>query len=191
MKEQKVGLTTMNWILSIIGILFFSCIIILPPVFRQFMKEEEVVEEPKVEIKIGTTVCQNANIVATDYTDNETLTFTHRNQDVQKFTRDTIRTYSDSIIYQEQKLTYGKLVTAFSIIEGYEYSATPEDDSSSVRIQEKYDLATFKPTTIVVPGDENPTAITTNYQLNDDISTVKEYLIANGYTCVDNEEVSE
>lgn len=187
MKEQKVGLTSTNWILSILGIMVLSCFIILPPVFRNFLKEEVVEEPPKEQVVIGTTTCQNENIKAVDYSDNETLVFTYRNQKIQSFTRKTNRTYSDPIVYQEKKLTYGKLVTAFSVISGYEYSATPEDDTSSVRIQEDYDLTNFKPTTIVVPGDENPTAITTSYQLNDDISKVKEYLTTNGYTCVENE----
>lgn len=191
MKEQKVGLTTTNWILSILGILVLSCFIILPPVFRNFLKEEVVEEPPKEEVIVGTTVCQNQSIPATDYTDNVTLTFTYENQKIKGVIKNTVRTYSDSLVYQERKLTYGKLVTAFSIISGYEYSATPEDDTSSVLINEEYDLANFKPTTIVVPGDENPTAITTDYQLNDDISKVKEYLISNGYTCRENSVVSE
>ena len=91
------------------------------------------------------------------------------------------------MIYQEQKLIYSEYVTAFSMINGYEYSATPSDDTFSMRIQEKYDLTTFKPTTIVIPGDENPTAISASYELNSDISTIKENLIATGYTCSDNE----
>lgn len=186
MKEQKVGLTSTNWILSILGIVVLSCFIILPPVFRAFLKEEVVEEPPKEEVVIGTTTCQNENIKSIDYIDNETLIFTYQNQKVQSFTRKTIRAYLDPMVYQEEKLTYGKLVTAFSIINGYEYSATPEDDTSSVSIHEEYDLTNFKPTTIVVPGDENPTAITTSYQLNDNISKVKEYLTANGYTCVEN-----
>ena len=188
MKEQKAGLTAINWILSILGILILCCIIVLPPVFREFMKEEVVEEPPKVEVKVRTTTCQNENIPAIDYADNETLVFTHKNQKIQEFTRNTIRTYLDPLVYQEERLTYGKLVTAFSIISGYEYSAAPNDDTSSVHIQENYNLTEFKPTTIVVPGDENPTAITTSYQLNENISALKEFLTANGYTCVDNEE---
>lgn len=189
MKEQKVGLTSTNWILSILGILVLSCFIILPPVFRTFMKEEVVEgeEQLKEEVIIGVTSCQNENIKAVDYIDNETVTFTYNNQKLQSFTRKIIRTYSDSLVYQEEKANYGKLVTAFSVINGYEYTATPEDDTSSINIQERYDLTSFKPTTIMVPGDENPTAITTSYQLNDDISQVKEYLTTNGYTCVENE----
>ena len=187
MKEKKVGLTATNWILSILGILVLSSFIILPPVFRTYMKEEVVEEPPKEEIKIGTTTCQNENLVSTDYIDNEILVFTHHNQKIQEFTRNTNRTYIDPLVYQEQKSLYGKYVTAFSIINGYEYGAIPDDDNASFQIREKYDLTTFKPTTITIPGDENSTAITTDYELNGSITKVKDYLATNGYTCLDNE----
>lgn len=187
MKERKVGLTATNWILSILGMLVLSSFIILPPVFRTYMKEEVVEEEPKEEIKIGTTICRNENLVNSNYVDNVTLLFTHQNQKIQEFTRNTTRTYTDPLMYQEEKTIYGKYVTAFSIINGYEYGATPEDDTSSFQIHEKYDLAIFKPTTIMIPGDENPTAITTDYDFNTNITTIKDYLTTNGYTCSDSE----
>lgn len=187
MKERKVGLTTTNWVLSILGILVLSSIIILPPILRAYMQEEAVEEPPKEEIRIGNTICQNESLINVNYVDNVTLLFTHQNEKIQSFTRDTIRTYTDPLIYQEEKSIYGKYVTAFSIISGYEYRATPNDDSSSVRIGEKYDLTTFRPTTITIPGDENPTAITTDYDFNTDITTIKDYLTKNGYTCSDSE----
>ncbi len=188
MKKQKIGLSAMNWILSILGILLFSCIIILPPVFRRFIKPEIIEEPPQEEIITATVTCQNENLAGVNYIDSEILVFTYQNQKLQGFTRTTNRVYTDSLTYQEQKSVYGKYVTAFSMINGYEYSATPSDDTFSVRIQEKYDLTIFKPTTIVIPGDENPTAITTSYELNSDISMIEEYLTVNGYTCSDNEE---
>ena len=187
MKKQKIGLSAFNWILSILGILLLSCIIILPPVFRKFMNPEVVEEPPQEEVITATTTCQKENLVGTNYTDSEILSFTHQNQKLQEYTRTIHRTFTDSLIYQEQKLIYSEYVTAFSMINGYEYSATPSDDTFSMRIQEKYDLTTFKPTTIVIPGDENPTAISASYELNSDISTIKENLIATGYTCSDNE----
>lgn len=188
MNEQKVGLTTINWVLSILGILVLSCFIILPPVFRSFMKAEEIIEEPpKVEVKSGTTICQNDNINAVGYNDSVMLSFFHQDYKIKSFTKNTLRTYYDPLVYQIDKLDYGKYVTAFSIIAGYEYSATPNDDMSSISISEVYNLTNFKPTTIVIPGDENPIAITTDYRLDDNISNVKEYLTATGFICVEND----
>lgn len=48
-EEQKVGLSTMNWILCILGIVFFSSFIILPPIFRVVFKEEAPSTPPVVE----------------------------------------------------------------------------------------------------------------------------------------------
>lgn len=39
-KEKKVGLTPLNWVLCIAGILFLMTFIVLPPMFRAFIKEE-------------------------------------------------------------------------------------------------------------------------------------------------------
>lgn len=39
-KEKKVGLTPLNWILSIAGIIFFALFIVLPPMFRTFIKSD-------------------------------------------------------------------------------------------------------------------------------------------------------
>lgn len=187
MKEKKIGLTVTNWILSILGVLVLSSFIILPPVFRIYMKEEVEEEPPREEIKIGTTTCQNEHLVNVGYVDSQTLVFTHHNQKIQSFNRDTVRIYEDPLVYQEQKSMYGKYVTAFGILAGYEYGATPNDDTVSVKIHEKYDLSIFKSTTITIPGDEKPTAITTDYDLNANIVTIKDYLTTNGYTCSDNE----
>ena len=40
MKENN-GLTPLNWVLSIAGILVLSCLVILPPVFKIAFKEKE------------------------------------------------------------------------------------------------------------------------------------------------------
>ena len=46
MNENK-NLTVMNWLLSILGIIVLSLIIILPPVFRKMLPKQEVVAPPK------------------------------------------------------------------------------------------------------------------------------------------------
>ncbi len=185
MNENK-KLTVMNWLLSILGIIVLSLIIILPPVFRKMLPKQEVVVPPKEEVIIGTTICSNPKVDSTEYTDDVIFNFTYQNQKLESYTRGIKRTYLDPLVYQEEKAIYGKYVTAFSIISGYEYSATPDDDSASVQIQEKFNLKVFKPTTITIPNDENPTAITTTYEYHTDIETIKSNLMMEGYTCVDN-----
>ncbi len=180
MRNQKVGLTTTNWILSILGIIILSCFVVLPPVFRIFLKEDE---GPMNEDVSGITTCHKEGIENVDTIDDEIISFSHRNRKLLNYQKITTRTYIDPMVYQALKPTYGQYTTSFNMITGYQYSIHLEDDHSSVQITERYDLSTFRPTTITVPGEENPTAITSTYQLNDDIDKWKEYLVTYGYVC--------
>lgn len=54
-KEPKVGLSVLEWIICIVGIIVLSSFIVLPPVFRTFVKEKE--EEPPVVITPIQTSC--------------------------------------------------------------------------------------------------------------------------------------
>ena len=59
MKKKKSGLTATNWVLSILGILVLSCFVILPPVFRVFLKEEEAPAQKKI---VAMTTCRKEQI---------------------------------------------------------------------------------------------------------------------------------
>lgn len=187
MNKEKIGLTTTNWILSILGIIVLTCFIVLPPVFRiYFPKEKEEIKEPVI-LPVLTTTCLKEQINSDNYVDNESYTFNHQDNKVLKYSKSVNRTYKDPMLYQQEKQSYGVLVTAFSILSGYDYSATPDDNLSQVSIVETYDLKTFNPTMIVVPGDEEPTSITSDYNLNDSIVSIKQELITNGYVCSNND----
>ena len=187
MNEQKVGLTTMNWVLSILGIIVLTCFIVLPPVFRTFLKEEiEIPEEPTTQL-ILTTTCQKEQINYANYVDNEVYTFKHQDNKIIEYTKEIKRVYRDPIQYQQEKQSYGELVTAFSIVNGYEYAASPDDNESVVNIMETYNLKTFQPTMIVIPGDTEPTPIISEVELNDNITNTTPTLTTNGYVCSSNE----
>ena len=49
--KQKVGMTKLNWILSIGGIIILLVLIALPPVFRIVFEEKENVNTSKDDIK--------------------------------------------------------------------------------------------------------------------------------------------
>lgn len=185
MKNKKVGLTIKNWILSILGILLLLCVIVLPPVFRMFF-EEKVLPTPDLDVPIVTTTCSKEGLEDVDYIDSEILTFEHQNLKIKQISKNTNRVYKDPLIYQQNVQSYGILVTAFSIIAGYKYSATPNDQNSSIGIIEVYDLTNFKATMIAIPGTDEVTSIESEYQLDQSITTIKEELIAKGYACLEN-----
>lgn len=211
MKNQKVGLTAKNWMLSILGIIVFSLVIILPPVFRVVFKEE-VVTPPTNEpaLPITTTTCYLENIIREDntesmieednteniteednteniieknYTESETLVFEHRGTSIEQYTRRTEKKYTDPTIYDEERQNYGSLVPVFSILSGYRYSVTPNDSLFLLTITEIYDLTSFENSTFIIPGDSEATTVTSEYQLHDSITKIQEELTTNGYVC--------
>lgn len=185
MEKEKVGLTPINYLLSMIGIIILASFIILPPVFRSIFPKKEVVLEPtpNPEIVNQTLACHKSGITLSDYTANEAYIFTFKNSKLDRYTLRTEMVYSDPIFYQEEKNRYGRYVTAFSGIEGYQYSVTPNDEEASFLVIANYDFNTFKPTTILVSGEENPTAITSRYVVGNDFNFVKNDMLTNDYTC--------
>lgn len=183
MEKEKVGITTKNWILSIMGIIIFLCFIILPPVFRTFLKEEVKEEVINPNIPVVTTTCYKEQILGQNYIDNVTLTFTHQDNKLKYVNKKTNRTYQETLIYEQEKQTYGKLVTAFSIINGLDYTVTPEDNSSLILISENYDLSSFQASVIVIPGEDKTTEIKSDYQYNESFNTILSSLKNNGYVC--------
>lgn len=188
MKEEKVGLTTMNYILSIGGILLLSLLIILPPTFRALFKAET--EKPQEEVKnypIVTTTCHKENIETNTTTDTITYIFQHKNNELKSYTKTTKKNYIDPNVYETDKQDFGRLVTAFSILSGYNYAVTPNDEENYLSVQENYDLEIFKATMIVIPGNTEPTSVASDYLLNQKINEIENSLTNDGYLCSQND----
>ena len=189
MKEEKVGLTVTNWLLSIGGIIVLLLLIILPPVFRTVFKEKEIVKEiVKEYITTGTLICQKDAIMNTDYKDNEALIIKYKNNDIESYTVRIERTYQDPNVYEIDKITYGRYTTAFNEINGYNYAATFNSDNSSVMIVSDYNMKEFLPTTVTIENIDEPVAITNHYLLGDNLETTNNNLTTNGYACEKNNE---
>ena len=182
MKKEKIGLTPMNWVLSILGILLLSCLIILPPVFRVVFKEEEK-EDFQTEITIEKLICEKKNIVSEQYTEDSVLTFYYYNDNIRTYSKNTNRTYNDQILYENDKQQFGRYVTAFSLLSGYVYSIDPDDEEFVININEEYDLGLFNSTIITLPGDSEEVTVTSTYSKEDSMNQIKTDLTNNGYTC--------
>ena len=74
-KEKKVGLTPLNWILCIVGIIFFMSFIALPPMFRAFINDDDNIggttpnipsptQKPEVD---KTTICTKSETTNEEY----------------------------------------------------------------------------------------------------------------------------
>lgn len=182
MKEEKIGLTTTNWILSILGILLLSSLIILPPIFRVVFKEEEK-QEIKDEIIIEKITCEKKNIISATYREDINLVFYYYKDRIRTYSKSASRTYNDYILYESDKQKFGRYVTNFSLLTGYTYSIDPDDEMPAISISEEYDLGVFKSTTITIPGENEEVTVTTAYTNEDSMNKIKNDLINDGYTC--------
>lgn len=183
MKNVKVGLTPVNWILSIVGILIFACFIILPPTFRALLKEEEIVPELPEEAIIETLSCTKSNIVTDNYNESVTYHFQYYKDVIQIYSRKSERTYNDPLMYESDKQLFGRYASAFSVLSGYKYLVDIVDENYSLTVNEQYDLAVFQNTVIIVPGDTVETNVMSEYSKSDSVSQIKSDLTSDGYTC--------
>ena len=182
MKKEKIGLTPINWFLSILGIIVLSCLIILPPVFRTVFKEEKPIELPEETI-IEKLTCTKNDIVLEGYTGDITYSFSYYQDQIQNYSKKTVSTYTDYVLYDNDKQTFGRYTAAFNILAGYEYVMEPNDETYMLTINEDYDLTTFNNTTITIPGDTEETKVTSLYTMSDSMNQIKNNLINDGYTC--------
>ena len=182
MKKEKIGLTPINCFLSILGIILLSCVIILPPVFRVVFKEEEIIELPEEAI-VEELTCVKDKIKEEGYTNDITYSFSFYNDQIHEYTKKTVSTYTDYVLYDTDKQAYGRYAGAFSILSGYDYLMEPDDVRYVLTVTEDYDLSIFKNTTITIPGDTEETKVTSMYNITDSMNQVKTTLTKSGYNC--------
>ena len=104
-EKKKVGLTSVEWIISIIGIIFLTLVIVLPPVFRVVFKEE--IKEPNNSIQDDLIVeeteaiddsnypkvtCTKQNTTS-DYIESVNVVLAHQNNLLKILTTTSVKTY--------------------------------------------------------------------------------------------------
>ena len=185
MKEEKIGLSKVEIALSVIGIFLLSCLVILPPLFRVVLKEKkEVIDEPKpIDIKVLT--CTKLNYYSQDATvkENDTYTIKYYKDKVRTYSIKKERIYSDPLPYGEAKEAAGKQSTAYNLVEGIDFTVNPDDTGLKIVATENCDLSIFKPTTVTVPGDTDPTKVMSEYTTKDSVEEIKSNLESDGYVC--------
>lgn len=197
-KKEKVGLSRLDWILSISGIILLSMVIVLPPLFRVVFEEKievpdennQIVEDTDTtEIKINDdkyvkVMCMK-QVTNPDYIENLVVTLAHENQSLKVLTEDIIYTYlvntkDGESLYAEAKLACTNITEDFKTVAGFNYSCDVKDDS--VQITKKYDLADFQPTSVV---DYQGTVIqlVSPFIFDQSTAEITTSLTSQGYTC--------
>ena len=171
-KKEKVGMSSFNWIMSIFGIIFLSTFIILPPLFRLVLpeKEDEEIVEPVIIIQTINCSVRNNNVET--HTENDEIEFKYYQDQLRSYKRTKEIIYADIEEYDEDKQLFGKLSTAFSIIEGVKYDATPNPANLNIIIDESYDFSLFSPRTVTIPGETESITITSDFKSGDSITQI-------------------
>ena len=179
----KIGMSFFNWIMSIFGILILSSFIILPPLFRQIFPKEEK-EGPFIDtIVIKNLKCSVTNRLVENHVEDDEITFKYYQNQLRNYSRVKKCTYTDIEEFDADRQDYGKLSTAYSILEGVEYDANPDTVNLSIVINEKYDFGSFSPRSVTIPGEEESIYLDSEYKLGDSVEQIKTDLEELGYTC--------
>lgn len=181
--KEKIGLSKVEWILSIVGIVVLSCFVILPPAFRIFLKEEKVVEDIPKEIDILTLTCTKKNYYSGVVRKNDTYTIKYYKDKVRTYNIKLESIYTDPVPYDEEKQKEGHLSTAYNLVEGISYTVNPNDANLKITTEEDCDLSVFKSTTVTLPGDSVETKINSVYTTKDSVEQIKRDLQSEGYVC--------
>lgn len=91
-KKRKVGMSGVNWFLSILGIILFSSIIFLPPIFRAVFQDKDIdstVKEDFKQVKEMTICSKKNSFVDTEY--------------IIDSTNDSVDMFAQSLIYHYDK----------------------------------------------------------------------------------------
>lgn len=194
-ENKKIGLTTLNWILSIGGIVLLSLFIILPPVFRGVFKEEVVIgekEPAKEEVPVQNNgiddssyskiTCVRQKIQA-DYGENNEVILAHENNLLRVYTISSNSTYSLNTKENESLFTDSNLACtnnkqSLTNIVGFYYNCGVIDNSVNETV--KYDLSIFEVSHL--PTDK-VNLFTPSYTFNQDVTVVMNLLINDGYAC--------
>jgi len=185
MKEnkEKVGLSTVEWILSIAAIIVLSCLIVLPPAFRLFLKETKVEEDIPKEVDIKTLTCTKRNYYSGVVRKNDTYTIKYYKDKVRTYNIKLESTYTDPIPYDEEKQKEGRLSTAYNLVEGITYTVNPNDAALKITTEENCDLSIFQSTNVTLPGDTVETKINSVFTTKDSVEQIKRDLQTEGYIC--------
>ena len=189
-KEEKIGLTPVSIILSIVGILIFASFIILPPVFKVTFKKE-VVEPPKPEkLVIETMICTRTNYTVGNHKEDNEITMTYAKDSLRTYKKRTEQTFKDTVTYEKEKQEQGNLTTAYYQVNGVTYyNVSPKDSDAKIIIEEEFDLGIFKNEKVKI--NEKEYDIKLDYKQGDSVTGIVSALTNKGYNCKKSEQVKE
>ena len=183
-KKEKIGLTPINWLLSILGIIIFASFIILPPLFRVAFKKTKPVESLDEKIVIEGMKCTRNDYTIDNHSETNIIEITYFKDSLRTYKKRTEQTYESAAHYEEEKENQKKLNTGYSLVEGVnEYNVSAKDSDLEIIIEEDYDLSVFKGEKVKLPGSEDIVEVKAVYKLGDSVTGIVSKLSNEGYDC--------
>lgn len=199
-EKKKVGLSSIEWILSIMGIILLLLVIVLPPVFRVVFKEEvqeennnnsNIQENLNTEEKTTIDDTSYTKITCTkqestsNYIETVNVVLAHQNNLLKILTTTSVKTYlldtkESENLFAEAKLACSNISDQYYQVTGYSHSCNTSVDA--VHVTQKYDLNNFQ-STLVNNQDGTTTQLQTAYSLDQNVEDIKMSLVNDGYTC--------
>lgn len=211
-KKEKKALSAKEWIFCIIGILSFTSLMVLPPVFRIVFAEDdhfvpnplptpteensdnkEPNSKPTAPIndeKLKKMICTKKDLSEEDSKDEVQFIFAHEEGELKIYTEMITKQYDISQVDQSELFSNDKKICEappkeYLTIPGFNYACTPLPDA--IQTTRKFDLENFSDTTIIV--NKETEIVSVPYFFNQSISIIKVNLENQNYVCeIQNEE---
>ncbi len=169
-KQTKIGMSGLNWFLSILGILIFLSFLVLPPVFRNFLEEEDSTPSPSPS---STSVpSQPVSMITTckrtDVSGEEEYILSSTD-DVLEMLAQTKTIYHE-VVTEEVVTACNQNVEMYQNIPGFYYSCLIDGNNEVVEAR-------------VQLSEYNFSEIPISYPLNDSATALKSMLITDGFQC--------
>ena len=183
MNKETKDLSMMEWMLSLVGILFLLSVIVLPPVFRVVFKEKVDPESIINEMEIKTLVCTKDNYYSEGSKNDDMITITYYNDKPRNYSIRTIKQFDDLTAYDSEKQSLGLLSSAYEQVDGIELSLTPNDIDLKLTSIEKCIPGNLKSTVVTIGEEQQEFKVNAKYTTSDSAKQIKIDLEEEGYKC--------
>ena len=200
--KKIMGLSILQWILCVGGILVLSSFIVLPPVFRGVFaipSEEEnggdnlddtvppVTDNSSGELiddsKYDRIICTYSDESSSDYRDSLGVLLFYEDNQLRIVSETVNRVYpldtkDNEAKFAEAQLACQEIPDSYHQTRGFNYECST--GGNSIYTVRKFDLATFDPTLV---SESDKEVISTNYTLNQNVQEIVTQLESAGYLC--------
>lgn len=200
--KKIMGLSILQWILCVGGILVLSSFIVLPPVFRGVFaipSEEEnggdnlddtvppVTDNSSGELiddsKYDRIICTYSDESSVDYRDSLGVLLFYEDNQLRIVSETVNRVYpldtkDNEAKFAEAQLACQEIPDSYHQTKGFNYECST--GGNSIYTVRKFDLATFDPTLV---SESDKEVISTNYTLNQNVQEIVIQIESAGYLC--------